>query len=862
MSPRATARLQFHRAFTFTDARKLVPYFAGLGISHLYASPIAAARPGSMHGYDVIDPTQVNPELGGEAALRLLVADLRAAGLGLIIDIVPNHMAADTRNAWWADVLANGRASRYARFFDIDWQVQDPALHGKVLLPVLGRPYAEALAAGELDIVRSPEGGQAVRYFEHLFPLSAHGMPDGNAAPETLHELLRRQHYRLISWRAAGDTINWRRFFDINELVCLRMEDDDAFEAVHALPFRLYAEGLVDGLRVDHVDGLLDPAVYCRRLRQRLAAFGAGRASLAPARFAYLVVEKILLRGETLPVSWECDGTTGYDFMDDVSALQHDAEGEAPLANAWAAISGRPAAFAPEESAARREIVARSFSAQIEACAAAFERLLHREPPASDLGRPTLRRVLTELLVHFPVYRTYGAAGGMSAGDREFLAMAVRGATATCLAPDRWAIDPLHHCMANPPSDPLRAADWCEAIARFQQLSAPVAAKAVEDTAFYRYGRLLSRNDVGFDIERFSDDTAAFHARVLRRQATHPHAQLATSTHDHKRGEDVRARLAVLSEYATGWAAQLPGWIEQSEPLRRLHGTALAPSAGDIAMLFQMIVGAWPLDLALDDVEGRRAFADRLADWQQKALREAKLASDWAAVDEDYEVAARDFVMRLLGEGPASGLLAEIAAFFDRIAAAGAVNGLAQALLKFTVPGVPDLYQGTEYWDFSLVDPDNRRPVDFAARAATLGTTSTESLVASWRDGRIKQAVVARALAVRRAAPSLFADGTYVPLQVGGEASAHVVAFARRHQDDWAIVVVPRLPSPLLQVGDGISIQPAAWKNTTISLGGRPGRALFDAFNGKAVDAGAGSLTLGALCGSIPVALLSTIATE
>ena len=859
MIPRATARLQFHRAFTFADARKLVPYFAGLGISHLYASPIATARPGSMHGYDVIDPTRINPELGGEAALRLLVSDLHAAGLGLIIDIVPNHMAADTKNAWWADVLANGMASRYARFFDIDWQGQDPELRGKVLLPVLGRSYAEALAAGELEIVHLPEGGQAVRYFEHLFPLSGRGMPEGNVTPDALHEILQRQHYRLVSWRVAGDTINWRRFFDINELVCLRMENDDAFEAVHALPLRLYAEGLIDGLRVDHVDGLLDPATYCRRLRQCLATLGSGRASPAPGRTAYLVVEKILLRGETLPASWMCDGTTGYDFMDEVSALQHAAAGEIPLANVWAEISGRPAAFAPEERPARGEIVARSFSAQLEACVVAFERLLHHDPRASDLGRPMLRRVLTELLVHFPVYRTYGAADGMSPEDREYLAVAFRGARATCLAPDRWAIDALHHRMASLPSDPLHIAEWREAIARFQQLSAPVAAKAVEDTAFYRYGRLLSRNDVGFDIERFSDDAVAFHGRILRRQATHPHALLATSTHDHKRGEDVRARLAVLSEHATDWAARLPRWIRQTEALRRPHGGALAPSAGDIAMLLQMIVGAWPLDLAFDDAEGRRAFADRLADWQQKALREAKLASDWAAADEDYEAAARHLVLTLVGDGAVPELLAEIAAFVDRIAAAGAVNGLAQALLKFSVPGVPDLYQGTEYWDFSLVDPDNRRPVDFATRAATLGATSIEPLVASWRHGRIKQAIIARALAVRRAAPDLFADGTYTPLQVDGEESAHVVAFARRHDDDWAIVVVPRLPSRLLQAGEGISIQPAVWKNTTIGLAGHPSRPLLNVLNGKGVDLGDGRLKLGALCSRLPVALLSTI---
>ena len=364
MIPRATVRLQFHRGFTFADAEALVPYFARLGASHLYASPIAVARPGSMHGYDVIDATRINPELGGEAALRSLAAALAAAGLGLILDIVPNHMAADTANAWWADVLRHGRASRYARFFDIDWDVDDPELHNKVLLPILGRPIEETLAAGEIELA------DELRYFSHRLPLAP-----GHLG--SLRDVLDHQHYRLAWWRSAGDRINWRRFFDINELVCLRMEEPEVFEAVHALPLRLHAEGLIDGLRIDHVDGLTDPARYCRTLRQRL---GEG---------AWLVVEKILLRGETLPRDWACDGTTGYDFMNDVSALQHDASGEACLADAWSSLSGRPAAFAPEERAARREIVARSFSAQLEACAAETPRSSAHNPARSSSTAPS-----------------------------------------------------------------------------------------------------------------------------------------------------------------------------------------------------------------------------------------------------------------------------------------------------------------------------------------------------------------------------------------------------------------------------------------------------------------------------------------
>jgi (1->4)-alpha-D-glucan 1-alpha-D-glucosylmutase len=794
MIPRATLRLQFHRGFTFRDAEALVPYFAQLGVSHLYASPIAVARLGSMHGYDVIDPTRVNPELGGEAALRSLAAALADAGLGLIVDIVPNHMAADTANAWWADVLRHGRASRYARFFDIDWEAG-----GKVLLPILGKPLEETLAAGEIEV-----GQEALRYFSHCLPLAP-----GDS--KVLRDVLERQHYRLAWWRSAGDCINWRRFFDINELVCLRMDEPAAFDAVHALPLRLYAEGLIDGLRIDHVDGLTDPARYCQTLRRRL-----DEIDRPPA---WLVVEKILLHGESLPRDWECDGTTGYDFMNDVSALQHDALGEARLAGAWSSLSGRPAEFAPEEQAARREIVARSFSAQLEACAAAL--------PPSAIARPTLRRVLTDLLVHFPVYRTYGAQGSLSQADRDVLQLAANGARKTCLATDRWAVDAVLRLFTESP-------DRQVAIARFQQLSAPVAAKAVEDTAFYRYGRLLSRNDVGFDVETFALDAAAFHARVIARAATHPHSMLATATHDHKRGEDVRARLAVLSGMADEWADLLTRWIEASKPLR----TDGAPAAGDIAMLLQMVVGAWPFDLDPDDRAGRTQFAERLAAWQQKALREAKLFSDWAAVDEAYEDAARRFTLALIAEGALPGLSQEIATLVRRIAPAGAVNGLVQCLLRLTVPGVPDLYQGTEFWDFSLVDPDNRRPVDFSVRAATLADNDLQALASHWRDGCIKQALIAELLALRRHIPRLFAEGSYEPVAVEGAAAESMIAFVRRHGEHWLLVAAPRLPFRLLHNSDGIALAPEVLKDTALRLDRR--------------------VTLDRLCSALPFVLLTT----
>jgi (1->4)-alpha-D-glucan 1-alpha-D-glucosylmutase len=839
MAPRATMRLQFHKGFTFADAERFVPYFARLGISHVYASPITTARPGSLHGYDVIDPTRINPELGGENALRSLVATLRAAGLGLIADIVPNHMAASAANAWWFDVLRHGQQSRYAAYFDIDWNAEDESLRGKILLPVLGSPLREVLDARELRIE-----GDEIHYFEHRFPLR----PDEDTSVP-LADLLMRQHYRLASWRTANDAINWRRFFDINELTAMRMEHPSAFKDTHALVFRLYAEGMIDGLRVDHVDGLSDPADYCRKLRQRLDALTAQRSASAPRERPYIVVEKILLRDETLPTEWLVDGTSGYDFMNDVSAMLHDAGAEATLGALWQSISGRSVDFAMEEQAARREIIARSFSGQLDTCAASFHRLSDVE--GAELTRAALRRALIEVLAHFPIYRTYATLIDRPARDRRFLEAAVAGAQMTCLPADRAVVEKLGAWFAEPTSNPETAHIQDRAVTRFQQLSTPIAAKAVEDTAFYRYGRLLSRNDVGFEAGVLGIGVEQFHTRVLRRQADFPYAMLATATHDHKRGEDVRARLAVLSERAEEWASVLPRWVEQC---RTLPSNTSMPHAGDIAMLLQTIVGAWPLDLEVTDQEGRRVFAERVARWQKKALREAKLATDWMVPNEAYETAVRRLTMSLVVDDALPELLNDVVAFAAHISAAGAVNGLAQALLKLAVPGVPDFYQGTELWDFSLVDPDNRRPVDFAPRIAGVGGAALETLVLQWRDGRIKQALIARTLALRRAFPVLFAEGSYEPLDVHGAYPNHVVAFARRFNEDLVAVIVPHLASRFLPSEDSILFDQAAWRDTVVILDSDGLGNLFGASPppGEAIE-------VGTLLSRFPVALLMSL---
>lgn len=813
MTPRATVRLQLHAGFTFADAEAIVPYLARLGISHLYTSPIAMARPGSTHGYDGIDPSRINPELGGDAGFERLAGTAQRHGLGLIIDIVPNHLAASLDNPWWRDVLTHGRSSRYANAFDIDWESEDPRLHGKVLLPLLTQPLSEALSSGALEIVARQDGERGLRYGTTVLPLRGDGALS--------MALLERQPYRLAWWRTAGDRINWRRFFDINELVCLRMEDPETFERVHALPALLYAQGMIDGVRVDHVDGLADPADYCRRLRRRLDAADPLRP--------FIVVEKILMHGETLPSSWGCNGTTGYDFMDQVNALQHDAAGEAILKDAWAALSRRPPEFDTEETIARQEIIARSFAAPLEACAAAFE----RAAGMTDLPRSSLRRTLELLLVNFPVYRTYGTPEDGPALDRAFA-----GARRSILPNDVFTLATLERWFRDP-------GPMIGPLHRFQQLSAPVAAKAVEDTAFYRHGPLLSRNDVGFDIRRFNLSAEAFHRHMMERPPT---GLLATATHDHKRGEDVRARLAVLSERAVEWSRLLVRWIAALDPLR----CGGMPTEGDIAMLLQMVVGAWPLDLALADAAGRADFARRLAAWQEKSLREAKLASDWSTPNQPYEAAARSLVLRLVGEARPSPLLEEIFRFIQSIAPAGAVNSLAQVLMKLTVPGIPDIYQGSEYWDFSLVDPDNRRPVDHAARIRSI----EEGSPASWRSGATKQNLIVRTLALRRLWPEPFVHGTYEPICLSGASGETALAYCRRVGRDFILAIVPRLPSRLHVDGTEPCLT-LEWPAHGLDL--RSSSAtLFDVLDNFQPTVLRPGITLKDLCRRRPLALFST----
>lgn len=930
---RATVRLQFHQGFTLDDAVPLVPYFARLGVSHIYASPILTARPGSMHGYDVVDPTRVNPELGGEAALERLVAALRDHRMGLLVDFVSNHMAVGgDANPWWLDVLEWGVSSPYARFFDIHWNSHDPLMKGQLLVPVLRTDYGEVLAAGEITLhLDAVHGGFYARHYDHRFPLypptygeilrntgldsllalvrpfealerqadywqAAHSLradlarvaatdealaaieqalsryvvkPDDEARQENmdrLHNLLEAQHYRLASWRTAADDINWRRFFDINELGGLRVEKAEVFEATHGKMFELIERGLVDGLRIDHIDGLANPRAYCRKLRRRLDRLQAKRPAELASEHLPIYVEKILGDGEQLPADWQVDGTTGYEFMNQISLLQHDPVGEFQLSDLWSTNTGRTANFLEEVREARTLVLSSSLAGDFEGLAQELLLVARTAIATRDLTLGAIRRALFELIVHFPVYRTYATVKGRSAQDRHFFEQALAGARTTLPEADWPVLDYLDQWLGGetlctlPPGSSRKLRR--RVVTRFQQLTSPAAAKAVEDTACYRSAVSLARNDVGFDPQHFSAPLTRFHQACRERAARFPGNLLTTATHDHKRGEDTRARLGVLSERAVWFSEKIQQWQKLASTLRSEGDDGLAPSPGDELFLYQTLLGSWPLTLDTKDQPGLQAYLERLVRWQEKALREAKLRSAWSAPNTVYETACRDFLTRLLTAEDTSELRADIAAAAFAIAPAGALNGLTQCVLRMSSPGVPDLYQGNEFWDFSLVDPDNRRPVDFKARVAAMeSATPTTELLSRWRDGRIKQYLINRTLGLRAAHPALFSEGDYKPLAVEGAQAERVLAFARQHGDDYLVVVVPRLAAGLLANHDTPLIPAERWQDTQIQLPETLRDVRLQSLFAPAdiqIDTGSGSPTIAVshLLADFPVSLL------
>lgn len=787
MTPRATYRLQFRDGTTFDRAAELVPYLADLGVSHLYASPVFTAAPDSTHGYDVADHQELDPQLGGEEGFALLAGTLKNHGLGLILDIVPNHMAVSTANPWWKDVLEHGSASRYAGHFDIDWNAP------KLLLPVLGEPYAEALSEGKLELRLDAETGEpSFCYYDLALPLAPHSLSillaqshdlrqaveQASADHALLHEIHEAQVWRLAYWRLAREALTYRRFFEIAELIGVRVEDEKVFADVHRLPLRLVKDGAVDGLRIDHIDGLADPKAYLDQLN-------------AASGLDYVVVEKILGPGEDLRGDWRCAGTTGYEVGQLITGLFVDGANGNDMTEAWVNFTAEDPDFAKQVIEAKRRIITVNLAGELEGLVRLAQRVALADVASRDFGRDALRRVLIEMAAAMPVYRTY-IGDGVAEADRAIIAEAVGHVDFGREVEDGLIITFIASLLLDPPGGSVDRAAF---IRRFQQTTGPLTAKAVEDTVFYRYNRLIALNEVGAEPAEFGVEPQAFHAAMERRASDWPRAMSATATHDTKRGEDARARLAVLSEMPRDWADAVSRWHDATYELREELPRGPAPGPRGEWLFYQALAGAWPPELDLSDEAGLADLSERLVSFMTKALREAKRRTSWTDQNEPFEAAVENYVRALFAPERRE-LLRDIRATVAAIEPAGMVNSLAQLALKLTVPGVPDIYQGCELPDFSMVDPDNRRPVDFELHRRLLQEarqlTAIEAM-ARWREGLPKLWLLDRLLDLRQKNSPLFEQGSYQAIEAGGEHAGNVVAFARSFGDQHIVVAVPRL---------------------------------------------------------------------
>ena len=778
-TPRATYRLQLNKDFPFGQARAVLPYVAKLGVSHLYLSPILQARAGSTHGYDTVEHRRINPELGTLDDFRALVVAARSHRLGVILDFVPNHMGiGGTENAYWLDVLEHGKTGRYAHWFDIDWSPVDPSLTGKVLVPVLGCSYGEALAEGRLELRHDAGTGKFAIWVDGanklpLSPQSAVGLsPESpariNADAEQLDRLVQRQNWRVARYSVASDDINYRRFFIVNDLAGIRIEEPEVFDHAHGLIFQLIEEGLVDGLRIDHIDGLYDPKAYALKLREK------------SPRPIYLVVEKILAPHEHLRSDWDVDGTTGYEFSAHLTALGADPAGEAALTQAYREFTGEQRDFGAIEREAKLEIIDTEMSAELDRLAALARGIAVHKRTTADLTRNGLRNAIRALVSAMTVYRSYVDADGSSDIDRRNIGVALDEARRAAPALDPALFDFLGEVIARPGD-----ADGLELVRRLQQYSGPVMAKGLEDTALYRYNRLIALNDVGELPDRFSLGVEAFQDFNSARLTQFPHAMLTTSSHDTKRGEDTRARILTLSGHADEWKTAVDEWAKSLAP------ASDGVTRNELWYFFQMLIGAWPVAWAETGAPADElaTFRERLQAAMLKSVREARVNSTWAVPNQTYETALRDLIDTALANTADNRFLPAFRKFVAGIGEAGARVGLAQAVLKLTVPGVPDIYQGAELWEQSMVDPDNRRPVDFSVRQGLLDRAGPLDMT-DWRDGSVKLAVIQRLLELRSTEPDLFAQGSYEPVWAGD----HLVAFARRHQGRALLVAVALYP--------------------------------------------------------------------
>ncbi|MBJ6125951.1 malto-oligosyltrehalose synthase [Microvirga splendida] len=913
--PRATYRLQFHKDFTFDDAVKIVPFLAKLGISHVYSSPIQAAAPGSTHGYDIVDHSVINPELGGEEAFRRFSDTLNEQGLKLLLDIVPNHMGVGGQsNGWWLSVLEWGRLSPVAEAFDIDWN--RPGADGKLIIPSLSGLYGEVLERGELQLKFDPEEGSfSVWHWEHRFPVcpttypaildlalanlgnpakaaplrnlngrlwslgeqaerddstslaeeaeglkrelgeviaaapdlrkaidKALGVINGTAGhPESfdaLHRLLEAQAYRLSFWRVASSDINYRRFFDINTLAGIRVEIPHIFEESHELILRLVDEGRVHGLRIDHIDGLADPEGYAHALQEKV---GPG---------FFVAVEKILEPGEELR-KWPVAGTSGYDVLNVIDGVLVDTQSGEAFERIYREASGLQGSYEDLLRQAKVEITEKNFASELGVLVSDVKTIADASRITRDYTSFALRQALVEIIATIPVYRSYLRDGTPVDEDVRLIEESVEAAKTSSALPDRSVHDfiasaLLGRAQAGDPDDVRRFRR------RFQQLTGPVMAKSLEDTLFYRYGRLIALNEVGGDPGHFGLPPDVFHRLNEDRARNWPHAMIATATHDTKRGEDARARVLALSEMPDEWSKALELWREVASPhLSDVDGMP-APDVNDQVILLQALLGAWPLEL-LEKPDRRKlaSFQERMEGYLTKALREAKRHTSWVDPNEAYEAAALGLLRAVLD--PKSPFSERFGTLARRLSSLGMLNGLSRTVLKMTLPGVPDIYQGTEFWDFSLVDPDNRRPVDYAARIKALDQRQPlEALMRNWIDGRIKQQVTAALLRDRAQSPELYAEGNYRALETQGAHAHRLIGYVRRHGTDALAVVVPRLWAGLTE-GSEPSVDAAIWGDTSVEL--TRGRWI-NVITGDEIGIDRNRVKVSDLMGEIPFAVL------
>ncbi len=862
--PIATYRLQLTADFNFDVAAAVVPYLAALGITHLYASPFMKAAEGSTHGYDIVDHTKFNPELGGEEGFERLSAALQRHDIGLILDFVPNHVGVHfAANPWWLDVLEWGQASPHAVSFDIDWDQLPYRARGGVLLPILGTSYGQALENGAIKLrYDAGEGCFSAWYFEHRLPIAperyseilrmlvkeaaAEDSPDGQriltlaarytglrhpnrreapafkaelksiggsteiitrglsayragpdrAAPTlALHHLLERQHYKLGHWRLASSDINYRRFFDVNTLAGLRVEDTGTFDAIHTLVKKLIVEGKLQGLRLDHIDGLRDPAQYFQRLRRLVRDAQGGH----PRPF-YTVIEKILGEEEKLPKFRGVHGTTGYEWMNVLTQVLIDGNGLAPLDEVWRQISNQSPKLEPVLLDAKRRVLETLLASEFTVLTRLLARIASGHYSTRDYAADSLRQALELYALHFPVYRTYLTSSGPGVHDRALIAETIEKARADWYAADDGIFEFLRDALTTDLLKPGRAPHGAPRVRRFamkvQQFTGPLMAKSLEDTAFYRYHRLLALNEVGGDPSAQALPVDAFHSMMVARARDWPHGMTATATHDTKRGEDARMRIMALAEIPGEWTSTIARWKLLNAPHLVTDGDMRAPSATFEYMLYQTLLGAWQPD--------DQTFPARLQAYALKAAREGKQETSWLNPHAAYEAGLETFIARILDRSQSSEFLDSLQMLARRVALLGALNSLSQLTLKATLPGVPDFYQGTEFWDFSMVDPDNRRPVDFVARAHALEALELPDwprLMENWPGGELKLAWTRSLLRLRTECADVFTQGDYVPLKVSGPHRDHFIAHARRHGREAVIVVVARRFAPFTDSG-------------------------------------------------------------